>query len=162
MSDDPFERARARAESANLRVVHADLLRPWGGFLRLADDDVVPFTEAFLPGHTLPSADVRPPMSPKLLVVAPGQRLSWQYHHGRAETWGVLEGPVGVAAGPHDAQPAAAELAVGDRIRHEAGTRHRLIGLDDWGLVAEIWEHLDASAPSDEDDIVRVQDDFGR
>jgi hypothetical protein len=39
--------------------------------------------------------------------------------------------------------------------------RHRLIGLDDFGVVAEIWQHTDA-IPSDEEDIIRVQDDFGR
>jgi hypothetical protein len=42
------------------------------------------------------------------------------------------------------------------------GERHRLIGLDGWGIVAEIWQHTNAQQPSDEDDIVRVQDDFGR
>jgi len=29
-------------------------------------------------------------------------------------------------------------------------------------MIAEIWQHTDAAQPSDEDDIVRVQDDFGR
>jgi hypothetical protein len=29
-------------------------------------------------------------------------------------------------------------------------------------LVAEIWQHTDPDHPSNEDDIVRVQDDFGR
>jgi len=42
------------------------------------------------------------------------------------------------------------------------GQRHRLVGLDGWGIVAEIWQHTDASNPSDENDIVRLQDDFGR
>jgi hypothetical protein len=37
-----------------------------------------------------------------------------------------------------------------------------LIGLDDWGIVAEIWQHTDESNPSDEDDIVRLQDDYSR
>jgi mannose-6-phosphate isomerase len=27
---------------------------------------------------------------------------------------------------------------------------------------AEIWQHTDATYPSNEDDIIRVQDDFGR
>jgi len=27
---------------------------------------------------------------------------------------------------------------------------------------AEIWQHTDKNNPSDEDDIIRVQDDFGR
>jgi hypothetical protein len=49
----------------------------------------------------------------------------------------------------------------GDQIRLEQGMRHRLIGLDDFGVVAEIWQHTDA-IPSDEEDIIRVQDDFGR
>lgn len=40
--------------------------------------------------------------------------------------------------------------------------RHRLVGLNDWGMVAEIWQHIDANNPSDENDIIRVQDDFGR
>jgi hypothetical protein len=30
------------------------------------------------------------------------------------------------------------------------------------GVIAEIWQHTDANHPSDEDDIIRVQDDFGR
>ena len=42
------------------------------------------------------------------------------------------------------------------------GERHRLIGLDSWGIVAEIWQHTDSENPSDEEDIVRLQDDFGR
>jgi hypothetical protein len=40
--------------------------------------------------------------------------------------------------------------------------RHRLIGLDSWAIVAEIWQHTDIENPSNEEDIVRIQDDFGR
>jgi hypothetical protein len=29
------------------------------------------------------------------------------------------------------------------------------------GIVAEIWQHTDLNQPSDEEDIVRLQDDFG-
>ena len=39
--------------------------------------------------------------------------------------------------------------------------RHRLIGLSDYGIVAEIWQHT-SDVPSDESDMVRVQDDFDR
>jgi mannose-6-phosphate isomerase len=37
-----------------------------------------------------------------------------------------------------------------------------LVGLDQWGVVAEIWQHTDVTNLSDESDIVRLQDDFGR
>ena len=50
----------------------------------------------------------------------------------------------------------------GDQIILQKGERHRLIGLDDYSVVAEIWQHTDVNHPSDEDDIIRVQDDFGR
>jgi mannose-6-phosphate isomerase len=29
-------------------------------------------------------------------------------------------------------------------------------------MIAEIWQHTDPENPSDENDIVRLQDDFGR
>ncbi len=53
-------------------------------------------------------------------------------------------------------------LHTGDTITLQQGERHRLVGSDGWGIIAEIWQHTDAANPSDENDIVRVQDDFGR
>jgi hypothetical protein len=47
-------------------------------------------------------------------------------------------------------------------VRLNQGQRHRLVGLNSWGMIAEIWQHTDINNPSDEEDIVRVQDDFGR
>ena len=44
----------------------------------------------------------------------------------------------------------------------EKGERHRLIGLDDYAVLAEIWQHIDSNNPSDENDIVRLDDDYGR
>ena len=53
-------------------------------------------------------------------------------------------------------------LKKGESIRLKQSERHRLVGLNDWGVLAEIWQHTDADNPSDEGDIVRVRDDFGR
>jgi hypothetical protein len=50
----------------------------------------------------------------------------------------------------------------GYQIILQKGERHRLIGLDDNCVVAEIWQQTDTICPSDEDYIIRVQDDFGR
>ena len=50
----------------------------------------------------------------------------------------------------------------GSQIVIEQGERHRLIGLNETSIVAEIWQHTDANHPSDENDIIRVKDDFGR
>jgi len=51
---------------------------------------------------------------------------------------------------------------VGDTITLQQGERHCLIGLDDYAVIAYIWQHIDTNNPSDEEDIVRLQDDFGR
>ena len=101
-------------------------------------------------------------MSPKILVVAPNKRLSWQYHHRRAEIWQVVSGIVGVVTSNTDEEGELQKLSPRATIKLEKGERHRLIGLDDWGIVSEIWQHTDIDNPSDESDIVRVQDDFGR
>ena len=53
------------------------------------------------------------------------------------------------------------KLKTGDQVRLEKGERHRLIGLEEFSIVAEMWQHT-YWIPSDEEDIVRVQDDFSR
>ena len=61
-----------------------------------------------------------------------------------------------------DEQKDVTTLRKGDKIKLQQGERHRLIGMKAWGMVAEIWQHTDSTNPSDEDDIVRLEDDFGR
>ena len=53
-------------------------------------------------------------------------------------------------------------LNEGDQVKLKQGERHRLVGLKDQALVAEIWQHIEPNNPSNEDDIIRLQDDFGR
>jgi mannose-6-phosphate isomerase len=50
----------------------------------------------------------------------------------------------------------------GEQIILKQVERYHLIGLEDFCVVAKIWQHTDANHPSDEEDIIRVQDDFGR
>ncbi|MGB0279994.1 MAG: hypothetical protein ACPGAA_04285, partial [Flavobacteriaceae bacterium] len=89
-------------------------------------------------------------------------RLSWQYHHRRAEIWRVYKGTAGIIRSATDEQGEVEVLNEGDQVRLQQGERHRLVGLQSRALIAEIWQHTDAENPSDEADIVRVSDDFGR
>ena len=120
------------------------------------------FAHSFFPGENFEALKIAGQLSPKILMVAPRKRLSWQYHLRRAEIWRCLEGKVAVATSRTDEETDKHFLAPGDIIRLPQGERHRLIGLESWGVVAEIWQHTDADHPSDEEDIVRLQDDFGR
>ncbi len=95
-------------------------------------------------------------------MVKPNTKLSWQYHHRRAEIWRVIKGNAGVVKSDTDEEGELTILKTFDQITLKQGERHRLVGLGDWAVIAEIWQHTDANNPSNEDDIVRVQDDFGR
>jgi mannose-6-phosphate isomerase len=120
------------------------------------------FAKEFFPEEDFESLKISEKLSPKILMVAPGKRLSWQYHHRRAEMWRCIDGEVAVATSLSNEETEKHVLKIGDKIKLAKGQRHRLIGLEGWGVVAEIWQHTDAENPSDEDDIVRLQDDFGR
>ena len=146
----------------DLTVASHDFSRPWGGFFVIDEKQAPRFIKLFFP-HLNPSdLMIGGKLSPKILVVAPSQRLSWQYHFRRAEIWKLVSGVAGVVTSETDEQGATKTLALGEIVNLRQGQRHRLVGLQGWGVIAEIWQHTDASNPSNEDDIVRLQDDFGR
>lgn len=149
-------------DTLQLKVVGMDINRPWGGFLVIEEHQARQFAAVFFPDEEWGSLHTGNKLSPKMLIVAPHKRLSWQYHHRRAEIWRVFKGTVGVATSDTDEQHEPLTYQEGDVIRLRQGQRHRLVGLDNWGVVAEIWQHTDPENPSDEDDIIRLQDDFGR
>ena len=128
----------------------------------ISEEQAQKFASNYFEGLDVSSLKISGKLSPKILVVSPGKRLSWQYHHRRAEIWRVISGQAGVKRSIIDEEGAIEFLNVGDTITLKQGERHRLIGLDDYAVIAEIWQHTDLNNPSDEDDIVRVQDDFGR
>ena len=159
---DLFQQVAAKLQKQGFTIAKEDHTRPWGGFFVIKEDQVQNFANTYFDGLSVEELKISGKLSPKVLLVAPGQRLSWQYHHRRAEIWQVVQGPVGVATSDTDEQGEVKSYAVGERIVLKQGERHRLVGLEGWGVLAEIWQHTDAGNPSDEDDIVRVQDDFGR
>ncbi|MCC9064295.1 phosphoheptose isomerase [Flavobacterium piscisymbiosum] len=157
-----FEQIEAELKKENFTIISQDQTRPWGGFFVLDESQAEVFASKFFPHLKMTDIQITNKLSPKILIVAPHKRLSWQYHFRRAEIWKVLAGVVGVKTSATDEEGEIQELAPGSFIKLEKGERHRLIGLETWGIVAEIWQHTNPENPSDEDDIVRVQDDFGR
>ncbi len=157
-----LSRTRASLASAGLTVVGQDLARPWGGFLLISQSEVREFIGVYFPGAALQDVGEQLALSPKLLLVAPGRRLSWQYHRRRSEIWRIIEGPVGISRSLDDEETPMRNYDAGEVLRLGLGERHRLVGLQTWGVIAEIWQHTDAASPSDEHDIVRVSDDHER
>ena len=149
-------------KDSGFKIVSQDFNRPWGGFFVLDESQAETFGSMFFPGITLSSLKIGGKLSPKILMVQPNKRLSWQYHHRRAEIWKLVAGTAGVVTSETDREGPLHSLSIGEIIRLNQGQRHRLVGLSGWGMVAEIWQHTDSKNPSNEDDIVRLQDDFGR
>jgi len=157
-----FEQIQNYLEQQGFNVTNSDETRPWGGFFVIDENQSQKFINFFF--NDVPDSDKisQGKISPKILVVAKEKRLSWQFHHRRAELWKVISGEVGVVTSDTDEENELQTKKEGDIIVLRKGERHRLVGLETWGVLAEIWKHTDKNYPSDEDDIVRVQDDFGR
>ena len=143
-------------------IIDKDFERPWGGFLVISEKQAQEFADKFFDGINVENIKIGGKLSPKILVVSPNSKLSWQYHHRRAEIWRVYKGEVGVSRSFDDNEKPLKKLITGDQIELKKGERHRLIGLDDFAVIAEIWQHTDPENPSDENDIVRLSDDYGR
>lgn len=143
-------------------VEEVNIDKPWGAYWKVSRRQCEQFIETFFPQKKDELEGSELSLSPKFLLVAPGKRLSWQYHERRAELWKVVYGDVGVSLSENDTEGEGVIMSTGESVSLGQGVRHRLSGKEGWGLVAEIWVHTDPKNPSDEEDIVRLQDDYAR
>ena len=157
-----FEQVKTYLESNNFKIINYDKTRPWGGFYVIDESQSQQFIDFFFKDFPEKKRQTLGKLSPKILMVQGGKRLSWQYHLRRAEIWKVINGKVGVMTSNNDKEGDLQLKKKDDIIILKQGERHRLIGTQSWGIIAEIWQHTDVGHPSNEEDIVRVQDDFGR
>jgi mannose-6-phosphate isomerase-like protein (cupin superfamily) len=90
----------------------------------------------------------------KRIVVHPGKRLSYQTHSHRSEHWVVIFGIATCTVGDE-----VVVAAPGDCIDVPKGAPHRLANEHSEDLqIIEVQQ----GAYTGEDDIVRLEDDFGR
>ncbi len=152
-------------ESSGYTIALFDYTRPWGGFNQLENSDADRFVEEFFPG--LSPADARlgntlSALSPKILLVKPRQRLSWQYHERRAERWSYITDG-GYYKSLDNTQGELQIAQAGEVVQFAQSERHRLVGaVGHYTLVAEIWQHTQPGNLSDEEDIIRLADDYKR
>ena len=159
---DYLHKIENKIKEIGFDIISKDFERPWGGFLCINESQVNEFVNKFFNGINIQTFKTGGKLSPKVLIVKPNSKLSWQYHHRREEIWKVFKGRVGISRSHDNNQNPIVKLDEGDQVKLEKGERHRLIGLDDYAVLAEIWQHTDSNNPSDENDIVRLSDDYGR
>ncbi|MGH9089849.1 MAG: phosphomannose isomerase type II C-terminal cupin domain [Acidimicrobiales bacterium] len=90
----------------------------------------------------------------KRIVVKPGMRLSYQQHNRRSEHWFIVRGQGSVTI-----EGAPRPVAAGDAVDVPVGAAHRIENAGDGDLVFIEVQHGEYFG---EDDIVRLQDDYGR
>ena len=157
-----FSQLQTELESKGFQFERTDFERPWGGFFVIDESQSDKFIQTFYPEENLEKLTKGGRVSPKILVVAPNKRLSWQYHNRRSEVWKLIAGTAGVIRSSTDEQKQVYTLEQNEKVVLAQGERHRLVGLKEFGIVAEIWQHTDPEHLSNEADIVRLEDDFGR
>jgi mannose-6-phosphate isomerase len=157
-----FKQVKQFLIQKNLHIKTEDQTRPWGGFFVISDHSLDSFINSFFPKEYINQRTDELVLSPKILLVQPEKRLSWQYHNLRSEIWSIIGGSVGIIISDTDEQSEVSTHQSGDTLYINREQRHRLVGLNEWGIIAEIWQHSDPQKPSTEEDIVRLADDFGR
>jgi len=90
----------------------------------------------------------------KCIWVNPGQRLSYQRHAQRAEHWFIVQG-TGEVTINGEVQP----IAPGDTVDFGIGVLHRI---SNTGKEIIIFVEVQTGTYFGEDDIERIEDDFGR
>lgn len=90
----------------------------------------------------------------KVIFIAAGHRLSLQYHTEKDESIFVIEGDMVLHLENGDGELEPIELTAGDYRRVPVGKRHRFEAITDTRLI-------EVSTP-ELDDVVRLEDDFGR
>lgn len=114
-------------------ALHAEIIRPWGIY------------ESVLKGKDY---------HVKQLTVNPGAKISLQLHQYRSETWVVVAGKAKATVGNQEM-----ELNVNQSVHIQMGEQHRVENIGTVPLIiveTQIGEYLG------EEDIVRLQDDYGR
>ena len=111
--EEVFQKVGEFIDNEGLTVVQKDLERPWGGFFVLEETQILVFKNLFFMDVEFSEDQLNQKFSPKFLLVAPGQRLSWQYHFRRAELWKLVAGISGVVRSVTDEQGEVIEMEMG-------------------------------------------------
>lgn len=90
----------------------------------------------------------------KCIWVNPGKRLSYQRHQKRAEHWFIVSGDADVTI-----DGATRRVGAGDTVEFGIGVLHRIHNIGEDELV---FVEVQTGSYFGEDDIERVEDDFGR
>jgi mannose-6-phosphate isomerase len=92
------------------------------------------------------------PSTVKILTINPKQRTSLQYHNHRKEFWKMIEGEA-----IFEINGKKIEAKMGDEVNIDTKVTHRLVGKNKPAKILEI-----SFGEFDENDIVRLEDDYGR
>ena len=120
-------------EQQSWSTMNNDSVRPWGRFFILDESSI----------HKV-----------KRIEVSPGKRLSYQRHKFRAEHWLVVQGEGLLTL---DGQQRS--IGTGESVDIATGQLHRIENTSDGDLI---FIEVQTGTYFGEDDIERVEDDFGR
>ena len=157
-----FEYTESFLFKNSFTIISKDISKPWGGYFLIEEKQSIKFLNFFFNRSKFKKIGSKLKLTPKVLAIKPNKRLSWQYHNRRSEIWSIIKGDILVSKSINDIEENLICLEKGDQIKIDNKIRHRIVGTNNFSLVAEIWIHVDKSNPSDENDIIRLQDDFNR
>ena len=159
---DYLHKIENQISDLGFNIISKDFERPWGGFLIIDETESKLFANYFFNKKITNKIDYTRKISPKILIIKPNSKLSWQYHIRRTELWQVYKNKIGVIKSKTDSKNKMKIYNEGECVEIKKEERHRIIGMENYAIVAEIWQHKYSDMPSDEKDIIRIDDEYGR
>jgi mannose-6-phosphate isomerase-like protein (cupin superfamily) len=160
-----FADLTTKIQNAGYTIVESNTAKPWGAYFRIDSTQADMFVGEFFPDLDPLQARLGvegTELCPKILVILPGHRFSWQFHNHRAERWRFLT-PGWYRKSIDDDEGERFPAQADDVVQFLQGERHRLEADSNAPvIVAEIWQPSSIDHATDEDDIVRVADDYSR
>ena len=92
MSKTFYKNIEDEVTNLGFQIVDSNFEKPWGAYFCIDEKQVRAFGDKFFDGIDVDSLKVKNKLSPKILIVKPNMRLSWQYHNRRTEIWQVFKG----------------------------------------------------------------------
>ena len=111
-----YQEIKNQIKSFGFSMVSSDFTRPWGGFLVIDETQVQEFSNKFFEGLDVNTLKMGGKLIPKILIVKPNVRLSWQYHKRRAEIWQIYKGAAGIIRSNTDTENEMEVYDEGDQI----------------------------------------------
>ena len=144
-----------------INIADIDKNRNWSIFIVKDESHEQGFVNTYFGRLYTSNLKIVGQLIPKTHLASTSKRFRWKYFHRRVEIWNNILSQLDVKRSFNE-EEVLEILNVCDVVTIQKGIRHRLTSKKCNTFIADVWKNTDENNVSDECNIVRGQEDFGR